>query len=269
MQEAVIANSGKHRLRFLIEGGEGNLAEVSIAGFFGGARCYWGKVEDGSSMKTLSSSGGVVVICVALVAMGCAKKETVTSADKAAADAAAATKPTAARIDATKDTLATKAADAKSMLANFKLPDLSATSGADLASMSTKSLTNLAEAHPEVAKEADAVKESISANKATDALSRLSPLAESAKSIPGAPVVIEGVKKMVSAWALKQGFDTAMIAPVLGALQSGDYAALATQGATLLGSGGVTDQQKGLLNGVMGAFGIEAGGLMDKAKKLF
>lgn len=197
-----------------------------------------------------------------------------TSAEKAAADTVAATqpvatKPAAAPVDAAKDTLATSASDAKSMLTNFKLPDLSATSGADLASMSTASLTNLAAAHPEAAKEAEAVKESISANKATDALSRLGPLAESVKSIPGASVAIDGIKKMVSAWALKQGFDTAKITPLLGALQSGDYAGLATQGATLLGGGGVTDQQKGLLNGVMGAFGIESGGLMDKARKLF
>jgi hypothetical protein len=172
-------------------------------------------------------------------------------------------------LDAAKDTLVTKAADAEKMLASFKLPDLSATSGSDLASMSTASLTNLATAHPEAAKEAEAVKESISANKAKDALSRLGPLAQSVKSIPGAPAAMEGIKKMVSAWALKQGFDTAKITPLLGALQSGDYAGLATKTATLLGGGGVTDEQKGLLNGVMGTFGLEAGGLMDKARKLF
>jgi hypothetical protein len=172
-------------------------------------------------------------------------------------------------LDAAKDTLVTKAADAEKMLASFKLPDLSATSGSDLASMSTASLTNLATAHPEAAKEAEAVKESIIANKAKDALSRLGPLAQSVKSIPGASAAMEGIKKMVSAWALKQGFDTAKITPLLGALQSGDYAGLATKTATLLGGGGVTDEQKGLLNGVMGAFGIEAGGLMDKARKLF
>jgi hypothetical protein len=225
-------------------------------------------------VKTPISFGSIVVICVALVAAGCAKKEPVTSTDKAAADAAtaspsAATEPAATQLDAAKDAVATTAADAKETLESFKLPDLSATSGTDLASMSTASLTNLAAAHPEATKEAEAVKESITANKATDALNRLGPLAESVKSIPGAPAAIEGIKKMVSAWALKQGFDTAKVTPLLGALQSGDYAGLASQAATLLGGGGVTDEQKGLLNGVMGAFGIEAGGLMDKARKLF
>ncbi|MCC5021822.1 MAG: hypothetical protein J6386_03025 [Candidatus Synoicihabitans palmerolidicus] len=88
-----------------------------------------------------------------------------------------------------------------------------------------------------------------------EALGQLKGLAEAAKAIP---VAVDAAKQMVSAWALKQGFDTAQIGPILGALQQGDYAGLASQAAMLAGAGGLTEQQKALVNGVLSAYGIDA-----------
>jgi len=186
-----------------------------------------------------------------LVATGCGKKETVASTAPAPA-----------------------AANATAAIAEVTLPDLEATSVTQLASASSETLTNLAAlagpSQPEVVKQAEAVKSAISANRAVDALGQIKQLAASAQAIPGAPAVIEATKQMVSAWALKQGFDTAMIAPVLGALQAGDYAGLGSQAAMLFGAGGLTDQQKELLNGVLSTYGIssKADELMGKVKGL-
>ena len=235
--------------------------------------CYRLNGDDCDRMKTFSSLGGVIVFCVAMVTAGCAKKETVTST--APAPDAAATQPAAANTDAMAKSLTTSTEDAKSMLSNLKVPDLTSTSVADLAGASERTLTGLSAlagtSNPEVTQQVDALKTSISANKTTDALSQLKQLAASAQAIPGAQTAIDGTKKMVSAWALKQGFDKAKIAPVLGALQSGGYAGLTSQAATLMGTGGLSDQQKSLLNGVLSTYGLDtkANELLGKAKGLF
>ena len=78
-------------------------------------------------------------------------------------------------------------------------------------------------------------------------------------------------KAMVSAWALKQGFDAAIIAPVLGALQTGDLGQLAAQGVKLAGVAELSDQQVQILNGVLSNYGIDAkaGEVLNSVKGLF
>ena len=63
-----------------------------------------------------------------------------------------------------------------------------------------------------------------------------------AQQIPVAAAGIEATKGMVSAWALKQGFDPSLINPVLSALQAGDLGRLAAQAAKLSGTVDLSDQ---------------------------
>lgn len=219
-------------------------------------------------MKIPSLIGCVGVIGVSLILSGCGGKKTETKTEPAAtvptveAAKAAPGSMEAGVSQAASEAVADSAKKAASMLADLKVPDLKSTSVAQLASVGTETLTNISalagDTQPEVAKQVEAVKTSISANKATEALGQLKQLAASAQAIPGAPQAVEAAKQMVSAWALKQGFDTAKIAPVLGALQSGDYAGLASQAASLVKDGGLTDHQKELLNSVLGTFGLDA-----------
>jgi hypothetical protein len=82
---------------------------------------------------------------------------------------------------------------------------------------------------------------------------------------------IDTAKLRVRGWALKQGFDPAKIGPSLSTLQQRDYAALASQAATLAGTGGLTEQQQRLLNGVLMNYGIDAKfeEVLGKVKGLF
>ena len=229
-------------------------------------------------MKTLPSIGGFVVMSLALVVAGCGKKESTASSAPAPAPAAATpsssdVKTAAANAEAAvKETAADAVERAKAALADLKVPDLKSTSVSQLASTSADTLSNIAAlagpSQPEVAKQVDAVQSSLNSNDVVDALAQIKQLAASAQAIPGAQQAVEGAKQMVSAWALKQGFDTAKISPVLGALQSGDLTGLASQVSTLLGAGGLTDQQKTLLNGVLDTYGInaKANELMGKLK---
>ncbi len=155
------------------------------------------------------------------------------------------------------------------------VPDLAATSAAQLAQTSATALTQLTAVagsdHPAMAADITALQSALAADDAPGALAKLQQLAAYAKQVPGADVLIESSKQLVSAWALKQGFDTAQIAPVLRALQSRDYASLASQAAQIAGAGGLTDQQKTLLNGVLQAYGVDAKveQAVEKLKNLF
>ncbi len=148
-------------------------------------------------------------------------------------------------------------------LANFKLPDFQSASTLQLASTATQVLTGLGElagpSSPSAMTQIEAVKTSLSAGKALEAISALSKLGDTVKAIPGAEGLLTVGKQVVSAWALKQGFDPAKISGSLGALQKGDWVGLAAQVATLVGKGGVTGEQKGLLDGVLGLFGQNSG----------
>jgi hypothetical protein len=148
-------------------------------------------------------------------------------------------------------------------LESFKLPDFQSASVDQLATTASQVLTGLGDmsgkSTPSALAQIDAVKTSLSAGKALEALSALSKLGDTVKAIPGAEGVLTIGKQVVSAWALKQGFDPAKISGVLGSLQKGDWLGLAAQAATLVGKGGVSGEQKGLLNGVLGVFGQSGG----------
>ena len=155
------------------------------------------------------------------------------------------------------------------------VPDLQQASVAQLAQISTTSLSNLTAlagpSHPEIAAQAAAVKASLGTNRAVDALGQLKQLTAYAQSIPGAAAAIDTAKLLVSGWALKQGFDPAKISPILGALQNRDYTSLASQAAILAGAGGLTEQQTALINGVLSTYGIDAkiDDVLGKVKGLF
>jgi len=226
-------------------------------------------------MKILPSTGGVVLVSLALIVSGCGKKETASASAPAATPAASTTDAKAAVASAEttlKEVAATTVEQARTALADLKVPDLKSASTSQLASTSAETLTNLASvagtSQPEVATQVEAVKSSLSSNDSVGALAKMKQLAASAQAIPGAQQAVEGAKQMVSAWALKQGFDTAKISPVLGSLQSGDLTGLASQVSTLLGAGGLSDQQKALLNGVLDTYGVNAKAteLMGKLK---
>lgn len=146
--------------------------------------------------------------------------------------------------------------------AALKIPDFQTASVADLSSVALQALTSLGQttgnASPTVKEKIDAVKTALAGNQAGEALSSLAGLTAAVKGIPGAEGLAGSVTQLVSAWSLKQGFDVAKISGVLGALQKQDYAALASQGASVLSKGGITGDQKALLNGVLNAYGIDA-----------
>ena len=211
-------------------------------------------------MKSSTLSSLFVVVGLSLALSGCGKKD---------APEAVAQKP--AEVAPAVETPPAKPA----LPAKVEVPDLETASSAKLAEISGVALTQLAALggpkQPDLAREAEAVKLALSGNDALGALGKLQSLASYAQQIPGAPILIEAAKQTVSAWALKQGFDTARIAPVLGALQARDYAGLASQAAMLAGKGGLTAEQKALVNGVLQTYGIDAkvDDVLGKVKSLF
>lgn len=230
-------------------------------------------MRNGCGMKTSSVLGLVVWVSAGFALTGCGKADAPKAASTAVASAPAAAKPMHSETEA-KPVPVPASATTPAMAAPVSLPDLKSASSAQLVATSGQALTNLAAlagpAQPEVTQQVRAVQSSLTANDAVGALAQLKQLAASAQAIPGAPIVIETTKQLVSAWALKQGFDPAKIAPVLGALQTGDYAGLASQAAVLLGHGGLTAEQKTLINSVLSTYGIDAkaDALMGKVKGL-
>lgn len=214
--------------------------------------------------------------------VGCSKSEPdtpSTPASPASAPDTVSAPASVATVAPAKDQVApTKAAiaAARESLADFKLPDFQTASVQQLSGLASQTLTQWAQAiekpSPAATKEVESVKTALAQGQASLALSSLNKLNEYARSIPGGEALLQSSKQLVSAWALKQGFDLAKISGVLGALQRADYASLANQAATLLAKGGVTTEQKDLLNGVLGTFGIDAaqaGGAVNAVKGLF
>lgn len=157
--------------------------------------------------------------------------------------------------------LVTVAESAPATEATVKIPDFQTASGSQLSTLATQVLTSLgqmAAKSPALVEKINAVKTALAGNQANAALSSLAGLSAAAKSVPGAEGLAGSATQLVSAWALKQGFDTAKISGVLGALQKQDFAALAAQGASVLGKGGLTSDQQGLVKGVLNAYGIDA-----------
>lgn len=186
------------------------------------------------------------------------------------APAAVATPPvpapvteTAAAVQkAVEKSAASLAAAAREQLAKLQLPDFTATTSAQLSALASQTLTQWAQAietpTAAVTTEIEAVKSALGAEQPLAALASLTKLGDYAKSIPGGEALLQSSKQLVGAWALKQGFDPARISGALGALQKGDYAGLATQAAALFAKGGVSSEQKGILDGVLGSFGLDA-----------
>ncbi len=165
---------------------------------------------------------------------------------------------------------------AAKVAAPVTVPDLQTTSVSQLSAVASQALTALGEmtskSSPALTEKINAVKAALAGNQASAALSSLAGLTKAAKGTPGAEGMAGKATQVVSAWALKQGFDLAKISGVLGALQKPDYAALASQGASVLSKGDLTHDQKGLLNGVLNAYGIDptkAAGAANAIKGLF
>lgn len=143
----------------------------------------------------------------------------------------------------------------------LQIPDFKTASVADLSALASQALSGLgsaANSTPALLEKVNAVKAALSAGQASQALTALSGLGAAAKKIPGASALADTATQVVSAWALKQGFDAAKISGVLGALQKKDLSALTSQATGLLSKGGLTGDQQGLLKGVLGAHGIDA-----------
>ncbi len=227
-------------------------------------------------MKLFKTSGLITGVIVAAGLTACSKPEQAPAAPAApvvAAPAAAAkAEPVPAVAAAPVEVQKAAAEVAKPVaeatasafnFANFKLPDLQSASVGQLASTASQLLTGLGDltgkSSPSSLTQVEAVKSALSAGKALEALAKLQQLGETVKAIPGAEGLLMAGKQVVSAWALKQGFDPAKISGVLGSLQKGDWVGLASQAATLLGKGGVSGEQKSLLDGVLGNFGVGGG----------
>jgi hypothetical protein len=230
-------------------------------------------------MKLLKMSGLIAGVAVAAGLTACSKTEQTPAAAPVQAPSAAApaaapkVEPVpapvaAAPVEVQKAAVevvkpAAEAAASAFNFANFKLPDFQAASVGQLAGTASQLLTGLGEltgkSSPASLMQVDAVKSALSAGKALEALSKLQQLGETVKAIPGAEGLLMAGKQVVSAWALKQGFDPAKISGVLGSLQKSDWVGLASQAATLLGKGGVSGEQKSLLDGVLGNFGVSGG----------
>ena len=242
-------------------------------------------------MKTVHGLGTGLALTCLLGLVGCSKSEPVAATPPAPAttpapapvSTSAAPSPVAApaeTITTAKETAAagtdSLVAAARESLANFKLPDFQTASAQQLSGLATQALTQWVQAiekpGPAATTEVESVKTALAQEKPAAALASLTKLGDYAKAIPGGEALLQSSKQLVSAWALKQGFDVAKVSGVLGALQKGDYAALATQAAALLAKGGVSTEQKGILDGVLGAFGIDAaqaGGAVNAVKGLF
>lgn len=239
-------------------------------------------------MKSAQGFGTGLALTCLLGLVGCSKSEPVATTTTPAPATTPAAAPVSApvtapvvpaeTIAAAKESATTIAvmAAARESLANLKLPDFKTASTQQLSDLAAQALTQWAQAvekpSPTVTTEVASVKAALAQEKPAAALASLTKLGDYAKSIPGGEALLQSSKQLVSAWALKQGFDVAKISGVLGALQSGDYAALASQAATLLGKGGVSGEQKGILDGVLGTFGLDAtqaSGAVNAVKGLF
>lgn len=234
-------------------------------------------------MKTAHGFGTGLAFTCLLGLVGCSKSEPVATTPPASAPVpapAAAPAVSAETIAAAKEsasaTAASAMAAARESLANIKLPDFKTASTQQLSALATQALTQWSQAvekpSPAMTTEVESVKTALAQEKPATALASLTKLDDYAKSIPGGEALLQSSKQLVSAWALKQGFDVTKISGVLGALQKGDYAALASQAATLLAKGGVSTEQKGILDGVLGTFGIDAtqaSGAVNAVKGLF
>ena len=159
-------------------------------------------------------------------------------------------------------------------LSKIQMPDLAAVSSDKLGELSLGALSNFAASGaktPGMMSQLTGLKSSLSSGDAIDALNQLKGWTAAAQQIPGATAGIQSTKVMVSAWALKQGFDAGMIAPILGALQTGDFGQLAAQGVKLAGVAELSDQQVQIRNGVLSNYGIDAkvGEALNSVKGLF
>ncbi len=211
-------------------------------------------------MKTSNSL--LVVLGVVGVAglVGCGKSEPVASEPAApVTEVVAAPKTPESSVMAPALVAVKKASEA--VVTSLQVPDFQTASVEDLAGVATQALSSLgqvASSAPTVVEKVNAVRTALASGQASQALSSLAGLSAAAKSVPGGAAIAETATQVVSAWALKQGFDVAKISGVLGALQKKDYAALASQATSVLSKGGLTGDQQGLLKGVLNAYGIDA-----------
>jgi hypothetical protein len=182
---------------------------------------------------------------------------------------------TGVAVHAKTDSTWTTVAESAPAAAAVTIPDFQTASVAQLSTLATQVLTSLGQTAmktPAVADKVSALKSALAGNQASAALSSLAGLSAAAKGVPGAEGLAASATQLVSAWALKQGFDLAKISGVLGALQKPDFTALASQGTSLLSKGGLTGDQQGLLKGVLNAYGIDttkAAGAAGALKGLF
>lgn len=159
-------------------------------------------------------------------------------------------------------------------ISDIQMPDLAEISSDKLGQLSLGALSSFASEGtktPGMMSQLTGLKSSLNSGDVIDTLNQLKGWADAAQQIPGATAGIQSTKAMVSAWALKQGFDAGMIAPVLGALQTGDLGQLAAQGVKLAGVAELSDQQVQILNGVLSNYGIDAkaGEVLNSVKGLF
>lgn len=221
-------------------------------------------------MKTSTLSVVSFSLMLAAGLAGCGQSEPAASKPSSEAPAAKV------EVGVSMEQVATKAeALAKSVGVELKIPDFKTASVADISAVASQALSGLGsvvESSPAALKQVQAVQSSLAAGDAKATLSSLSGLGDLVKNIPAASTLLEQSKQLVSAWALKQGFDPAKISGVLGALQTGDVGALAKQATALLGKGGLSGEQSDLLKGVLNTFGIDsssAAGAVGAVKGLF
>lgn len=145
-----------------------------------------------------------------------------------------------------KEAVMNQTALVETKMSEIKMPDLAGISADQLGQLSIAALTNLAgmadAESPGMMSQLSGLKSSLSSKDPIEALGQLKEWAVMAQQIPGAAAGIEATKGMVSAWALKQGFDPSLINPVLSALQAGDLGRLAAQAAKLSGTVDLSDQ---------------------------
>lgn len=231
-------------------------------------------------MKILQGLGTSLALTSLLGLAACSKPESTTSttpppAAPAAAPLDAPVSATLPANDTAVTTAASLAAAAREHLANFKLPDFQTASNQQLSGLAVQSLSHWVQTidspSPALTTEVESLKTALSGAQPVAALGSLSKVGDLAKSIPGGDALLLSAKQLVSAWALKQGFEVSKISGLLGALQKGDLAALASQTLPLLAKGGFSGEQRGILQGVLGTFGIDPGkasGAVDAVKGL-
>jgi hypothetical protein len=214
------------------------------------------------------------VLSVALVGCGKSEKPT-TTADSPAQLSKSTAAPEAERAAAMPVAADKMMADAAQSLASLQVPNLVEVSQAKLADTTAATLDQLAtvsqNSNPQVASLVSSLKSSLDADKAIDALNRLPELVAAVKSVPGGEQTVASAKQMVSAWALKQNFDPALIAPALRALQTGDYSSLANEASKWVGTGELTAEQQQILQALLANYGLDlpATEMLKKVKGLF